>query len=389
MMRIGFVCTRFFPPDGSVVGGEVFVLTLAERLQRLGHYPVVITSATAGWHGPAKDSVRGIPVYRFGPSKIRPHFLSLRLQYRLMVERIVAKEKLDLVECWDERGMLLSKQFACPLVVRMHQNGMVRRRQTGRPPSRIEDFFERRMLRIADVRVGVSEWVAKTTLEIAGLSHLDYRVIYNGVDTAVFAPTSSVEADADLVLFAGQLVDHKGLPTLLEAIQTVMLRRPQTRLRCVGANQKEPGYPSSAERYLSSFPSRLRPRVDFAGAVPPARMPDEFRRAGLCVFPSTSEGLGIVVLEAMACGAPVIYMKDGVGPEVVTHGVDGLLCDTRNPDSLASTILRALSSLDLRRSLGARARQKVEAKFSLDKTTSENVRLYEELANKRHGAHGP
>jgi glycosyltransferase involved in cell wall biosynthesis len=115
-------------------------------------------------------------------------------------------------------------------------------------------------------------------------------------------------------------------------------------------------------------------------------MPDEFRRAGLCVFPSRAEGLGIVVVEAMACGAPVIYMKDGVGPEVVTHGVDGLLCDTRDPDSIACTILQALSSPDLRRSLGARARQKVEAKFSLDKTTSENVRLYEELAKRRrHG----
>jgi glycosyltransferase involved in cell wall biosynthesis len=379
-MRIGFVCTRFFPPDGAVSGIEVFVSTLAERLQRLGHHPVVITSADAGWYGTAPDSVSGIPVYRFAESRIRPRLLSHRLQYQYMVERIVRKEKLDLVECCDEGGMLWSKHFACPLVVRMHQNGIVRLRLMGRPPPfLIGDFFERRLLKMADARIGVSDWVARITLETARLKHLDYRVIYNGVDTTLFAPTRDSEDDSELVLFAGQLNDRKGLATLFDAIPAVMLQRPTMRLRCVGANQKKPGFPAPAERYISMIPSPLRSRVDFAGEIPHDRMPEEFRRAGLCVFPSRFEGHPIVVLEAMACGAPVIFMKDGVGPEVITHGIDGLLCDTRDPASLTSAISEALSSPDLRRNLGARARQKVEAKFSLDKAASENVKMYEDV----------
>jgi glycosyltransferase involved in cell wall biosynthesis len=300
-----------------------------------------------------------------------------------MVERAVRKERLDLVECCDEGGILLSKQFARPLVVRMHQNSMVRQRVMGRSPSPINDFFERRLLKIADARVGVSDWVGRITLETAGLKHLGYRVIYNGVDTTLFSPRRESEADADLLLFAGQLNDRKGLSTLFDAIPTVMLRSPRTRLRCVGANLKKPGYPAPAERYISSLPSALKSRVDFAGSIPHDRMPDEFRRAGLCVFPSRVEGHPIVVLEAMACGAPVIFMNDGVGPEVVAHGVDGLLCDTRDPSSLANTILQALSSADLRRSLGEHARQKVLDKFSLDKTTSENISFYEELVGAR------
>jgi glycosyltransferase involved in cell wall biosynthesis len=381
-MRIGFVCYRFFPPDGAVGGIEVFVLTLAQRLQSLGHHPVVMSGELAGSNCPDKDSIGGVPVYRFALPKRKPHVLTDRLQYQRAVERVAREEKLDIVEYFDQDGMLLSKRFNCPLVVRLHQNDSVRRAVQGRPRSSLRDnnaFFERRLLKLADGLVAVSDWVGRMTLEIAGLKHLGYRVIYNGVDTTTFAPTQGSEADPHLILFAGQLNDRKGLPTLLEAIQTVMLRRPEARLRCIGANPKLPGSLSPAEKYLSTFPAALRSRVDFVGSIAHDRMPDEFRRAGLCVFPSTAEGLGIVVLEAMACGAAVVYMKDGVGPEVMTHGVDGLLCDTRDPVSLASAILQGLASPDLRRSIGERARQTALARFSLDKTVPENVALYGEL----------
>ncbi len=381
-MRIGFVCSRFFPPDGTVGGIEVFVLTLAQRLKRLGHYPIVVSGELAGTDGCDTDSIGGVLVYRFALPRQRPHVLTDRLRYQRVVEHVVSEEKLDLVEYFDQDGMLLSKRFGCPLVVRLHQNDFVRRVALGRPRSTFRDgnfFFERRLLKMADTLVAVSDWVGRMTLKIAGLEHLEYRVIYNGVDTDIFTPAREPEVDPDLVLFAGQLNDRKGLPTLLDAVQAVMLHRPETRLRCIGANPKVPGHPSPAEKYLSSFPASLRDRVDFAGSIAHDRMPGEFRRAGLCVFPSRAEGLGIVAVEAMACGAPVVYMKDGVGPEVMTHGVDGLLCDTRDPASLASTILQALSSPDLRRGLGERARQTVLTRFSLDQTVLENVSLYEEM----------
>lgn len=383
-MRIGFVCTRFFPPDGVVSGIEVFVRTLAERLQRLGHEPVVIAAAPPGWRGPAPDRVGDIPVYRFAESRIRPRRFTLRLQYQEMAKRIASVERLDLVECCDEGGMLLKKGFDCPLVVRMHQNGSVRLRLMGRPLSATGDVFERRLLRMADLRIGVSHWVARITLETAGLEHLDYRVIYNGVDPALFAPARGETADADVILYAGQLNDRKGLDVLFAALPTIMQHHPAAKLRCVGANR---GHPPPAERYMSMVPLQLKSRVDFAGEIPHDRMPHEFRRAGLCVFPSRAEGHPLAVIEAMACRAPVIFMKDGVGPEVITHGVDGLLCDTTDPGSLASTILEALSSPDLRHSLGVQARRTAEDRFSLDKSTEENLAVYRQLVNTR-GARG-
>jgi len=361
-----------------VSGIEVFVRTLVERLQQLGHHAVVITAAAAAWHGAEPDRVGDIPVYRFAESTIKPRLLTHRFQYLQTVERAVRKERLDVVECCDESGLLWSKRFGCPLIVRMHQNGSVRLRMMGLRPEPVGDFFVRRLLRIADLRVGVSDWVARMTLDTVGLNDLDYRVVYNGVDTSVFTPTNT-RADADLILYVGQLNDRKGLDTLFAAIPAVMRQHPAARLRCVGANRAESGLPPPSEKYMSMIPSSLRSRVDFAGEVARERMPEEFRRAGLCVFPSRAEGHPIAVLEAMACGAPVVFMRDGVGPEVIADRVDGLLCDTRDPAVLASTMSEALSSPGLRSGLGKRARQKVELKFSLDKTTDENVAMYEEM----------
>jgi glycosyltransferase involved in cell wall biosynthesis len=79
-------------------------------------------------------------------------------------------------------------------------------------------------------------------------------------------------------------------------------------------------------------------------------------------------------------------MKDGVGPEVISHGVDGLLCDTRDPSELAGTILQALMSPELRRTIGVKARHSAQSKFSLDKATSENIALYEDLVEKAQHA---
>lgn len=379
-MRIGFVCSRFFPPDGYVGGIQVFILTLAQRLQLLGHYPVVISAEPNETDCRERDDVRGIRVHRFAESQQRPRAFWRRLQHQHVVEQVVRKEKLDLVECSLDGGVLLSKRFGCPLVVRMHSSHMVCPRRKGPRLSAIDGFFERRLLTMADARVGVSNWLARTTLETAGLKHMDYRVIYNGVDTTLFSPGHPARSDHYRLLFVGRLTSGKGFPVLLDALSAVKEIHPTIRLRCIGSAPSQSRHPvQSAERHLSGLLTQMGSLVELAGWVPHEQTPDEYRRATVFVLPSQYEGQGIVVLEAMACGIPVVFMKDGVGPELITHGEDGLLCDTRDPASVASAILEALSSPDLRRSLGERARQKVLERFSLDRTTLENISLYEEM----------
>jgi glycosyltransferase involved in cell wall biosynthesis len=383
-VRIGFICYRY-PPNDSPGGIRTFVKTLTERLRHLGHELTVVSQESILDRPARNERVDGVDVFRFRRTAMLPRMLTQRVQLTDAVKRVVRRQNLDVVECYEEAGMVLSSRLGCPLVVRMHTAQMVRRMVNGEPSSSVADFFERRLLRIADALVGVSEWLARTTMALARLPDLPYRVIYNGVDTERFSPAPVGASDQNLILFAGALIARKGLPVLFEAIPEVMRRFPGVRLRCVGADPHQSGYPArTAERYLSSLPPELRSRVEFAGPIAHERMPAEYQRAGLCVFPSLLEGHPLTVLEAMACGTPTVFTRCGVGPEIMSHGDDGFLSGPGDPRDLAGVICLALERIRTDDSIRVRARRKVESQFSLELAVAANVAMYEEVIRGAH-----
>jgi glycosyltransferase involved in cell wall biosynthesis len=326
------------------------------------------------------DHVRGVRVYRFRRTHFRPRMLSERMQFRRMAKTVVRQEKLDVFESFADHGFLMTGRLGCPLVIRLHSSEQLGRYLANERASRACDFFERRLLRIADVRVGVSDWVASTIMSLAGLSHLLYRVIYNGVDTDWFRPGPASEVRPGLMLFSGRLTERKGLPALFQAIPQVVLNHPEVVLRCVGGAAGESGYPSKiAEHYLSSLRPDLRSHVEFAGPIAHERIHEEYQKAELCVLPSRIEGHPLVVLEAMACGVPAVFSREGVGPEAITNEEDGFLCDVSNPQELASTICHALERCRVDPGIRDRARHKVESKFSLTQAVAANIAMYEEV----------
>ena len=84
------------------------------------------------------------------------------------------------------------------------------------------------------------------------------------------------------------------------------------------------------------------------------------------------------MVEAMALEKPVIYMRSGPGPEVIEDGVSGLLCDTHDPDDIASKILFLLEHPEIGFKMGRSARQRVVEKFELNKWVDENIRFYQD-----------
>jgi glycosyltransferase involved in cell wall biosynthesis len=385
-MRIGFLCVRY-PPSGTPGGVRFFVQTLAQRLAAFGHCPIVVSQESLQSAPLVVDSVSGIRVYRFRATRARPGTFWERRQFSRMATCVVRRERVDVLETFVDHGILSGHGTGCPLVARLHSSEQLSRKMAGESASRVTGFFERRLLRHADIRVGVSDWVARNILSVAGLGHLPYRVIYNGVDTDRFRPGPSGAVRPGQLLFSGRLTERKGLPVLFQAVPRVMRQFPEVTLRCVGPSPIDSGYPSRvAERYLSTLPSDLRSRVEFTGPVAYERMHEQYPRAELCVLPSLIEGHPLVVLEAMSCGVPSVFSRHGVGPEVITDGEDGFLCDVRDPRALADTICRALERCRADIGIRERARQKVEVKFSLDQATTANVKLYDEAVRRERGA---
>lgn len=210
-----------------------------------------------------------------------------------------------------------------------------------------------------------------------------YRIIPSGVDTAPFTEALPMPRFMDHkrnILFLGRLEKRKGLPFLLEAFAEVKRQAPDTRLLIAG---QDGGLRSVCERYVQT--EELEDVV-FLGRVPEEEKVRYFRTADIFCAPNTgAESLGIVLLEAMAAGAPIVASYIEGFADVLKHGKEGLLVPPRDSNALAGALLKLLASDTMREELGrngARAAQK----YAWPVIAERVLAYYEEAAAVPNGA---
>lgn len=161
----------------------------------------------------------------------------------------------------------------------------------------------------------------------------------------------------DLVAtYVGRLEEPKGMADLCAALPGLLERHPGFKLICVGDG--------SLRAELARIGDAASPgSVLTPGSVAPDRVPDFLGAADLFVFPSHSEGLPQAVLEAMACGLPVVATNVGGTAEAVADGETGILIPARRPDAIAAAIERLLDAPSLRAKFGHAARERVRTRF--------------------------
>jgi len=162
------------------------------------------------------------------------------------------------------------------------------------------------------------------------------------------------DPDADLLVFVGGMNRHKNIQGLLQAMEHVLVARPNTQLALVGSTTGEGFWDNVPElqAYVRDH-APLAEHVRFTGRLSDEDLVELLNGAAALVLPSLWEGFGLPVVEAMACGVPSLSSDRGSLPEVV--GDSGLLYDPERPDEIAKTILRFLSDPELRRDLAKRA----------------------------------
>jgi glycosyltransferase involved in cell wall biosynthesis len=172
------------------------------------------------------------------------------------------------------------------------------------------------------------------------------------------------------LLFVGTLEPRKNVQTLLQAFAQVIAEMPQDDLTLVIAGGKGWG----GEDYMSTVDAlKLHDHVRFAGFVGDDHLPELYRGALLFVYPSLYEGFGLPVLEAMACGTPVITSNRASLPEVA--GDAALLVDPTQPEALAAAMTSILNDAELRRTLRARGLARAHT-FTWDAVAQQTVAIY-------------
>jgi len=259
-------------------------------------------------------------------------------------------------------GLALRERWGVPVLQMFHtlgrfKNGAARRIADLEPSVRLEE--EQRIVRNVDGIVAASVVERRALLAEYGADAAHTTVIPCGVDTELFRPGDRALArarvgaeEAPLVLYVGRIAPIKGLETLLDTVAQLRARGSSLRLLIVGGEADEPADGHEAEIRQRVDRLGLRETVRFVGAQPQEALRDYYVAADVTVLPSYYESFGMVALEAMACGSPVIGSRVGGLATTVRDGVTGFLVPDGDAAALADRLEAVAGDADLRFRLG-------------------------------------
>jgi len=343
-MRVALACPYAWGDPGGV---QVHVRELAERLLERGHDVAVLAPTR---EPPAQQWVIpvGSPVdirYNDSNAPIDPRPWSRRV-----VRHALASFGPDVVHAHQptspSTGLWATLEARAPVVGTFH---------SGATRARLYDLaaplLRRATARLA-VRIAVSDRAAAFERQRIGG---EFRVIPNGVDVARFADAKPADlGPGRKLLFVGRLDERKGFPVAIDAFALLAADRPDLHLVVVGDGPERDA--------VDRLPTLLRARVTMLGAVPNEELPPIHAACDLYLGPSTGgESFGIVLIEAMAAGLPVVASDTPGYDEVVTDESQGLLVPPRDDAALAAAAGRVLDDADLAAQLRAAGPERARA----------------------------
>jgi glycosyltransferase involved in cell wall biosynthesis len=200
-------------------------------------------------------------------------------------------------------------------------------------------------------------------------------VVPHGVSDRYLGGSGGAASRGAGALFCGAWDRVKGTTYLVNAFQLLAERGRPVPLTILGC-----GVPPAD--VLAALPAVLRPHVTIVDRVSEEEVIAQYRRHDLLVFPSTYEGFGLVVLEAMSQGLPVIATPVGCVPDLVRDGETGVIAPIRNPAALAEAVTRLMESASTRARLGAAAAASVKS-MSWRRTAERTIEVYRKALGRR------
>ena len=362
--RVAIVSPYDFADNGGVTE---HVRQLARCLRRRDiDVAIIAPTSTRAAHEPGLVSLGPVTPVPINGSVARTTLSPVVIEE---VASLLARERFDVIHLHEPFVPLLPiavlNASPSPNVGTFHASG------TRSFPYAASRKFVHWLAQRLDLRIAVSEEAARFIRRYIGG---EYTIIPNGVDTERFRPdVSPVEQWRDgrpNVLFVGRFDEsRKGFGVLLEAWKAVQQARPDARLLVVGRGDPEPFRQRAAAAGLH--------QVRFVGPVTSAELPSYYTAADVFCAPSTGqESFGIVLIEAMSSGTPVVASDIAGYREVLHHRREGLLVPPQRPSACAAAILHLLGDASLRREC-AHAGRETALNYAWEGITDRVLQVYE------------
>jgi glycogen(starch) synthase len=371
-MRVG-IFTPTYPGITKTDGGiGTYTRDLGRALATRGHEVSVLAPVESG----AQDGAVAIhpTSYRYvrGLDKIAPG-LGPAGQVSLALRRLHAKRRFDLIELPQYDGPAIPWMLPrrTPVFVRLYTSSVQSFTENLGDLSRPDRWNLRRerwLVRAARAVVTHSRAHARALAPVLDFDPEKITIIPLGVNPQPDYVRPARDPDAPLeVVFLGRLEHRKGAIDLIRAIPAVGVAVPGAKFTLIGLDRPHAPGDRTHEQYVrDEFPAELRARIHFAGRLPDDQVDAAMQRADLFVAPSRYESFGLIYLEALRWGTPVVGTTAGGIPEVVEDGVTGVLVAPESPPELADAIIGLLRDPDRRRALAEAGRRRAEGDLSTE-----------------------
>ena len=386
-MRIGMFSDSYTPYISGVVRS---IQTLRRGMERAGHEVYVFGPRYPEGLGEPSDPEEEARVVRF-PSVAAPLYPQFRIPVprQAQVRAAVHRLGLDVLHThtpfvMGRMALDAARALRLPLCFTFHTRYDVYLRHYAPGAGSVLvpalNAYVRRFCNACDLVIAPTRAIGR---QVASLGvETPIEVVPTGIAIGRFAmgdPAERVRIRCQLglanddvaLLYTGRLSREKNLALLLQAFRRLAAQRPDVRLVLVGDGPLR----ENLERTVAEW--GLSGRVRLTGAVPPDRIAGFYRAADVYVFPSVTETQGLVVVEAMAAGLPVVAVASDVSEEVVAAGEAGLVVPA-TADELAAACLRLVDDPALRAQMGRAAQQAARA-YDSDVILARILKLYEDL----------
>ncbi|MDO4197507.1 MAG: glycosyltransferase family 4 protein [Erysipelotrichaceae bacterium] len=372
------IVSHEFPPVGG--GGANACYFLSREFVKMGHEIEIVTVDFNDL--PEEENNNGVLIRRVKAKRKHKEHCSFMEMLDFLVKATPLCMKLHKENSYDicltffgipsgPIGYLLKKRYNLPYIIRFGGGDVPGFQDRFTTVYKILGPAIKTIWRNADSLVANSEGLRKMALDY--YSKKDFEVIYNGVDTDYYRPSEDKNSEDINILFVSRLIERKGLKFIIPEVKRILENTTKKiRFTVVGDGP----YRETLENMVKE--NELEDYFFFEGQKNREEILPYYQDGDIFILPSKKEGMPNVVLEAMACGLPVIISPCQGAPELVSD--NGYICET---DGFADKIIELINDDSKRREMGKKSKERIDNLFGWNRTASSYIEIMNRILDKQ------
>ena len=358
-MKIGIFTYDFYPFEGGQ-GRHLF--ELYQRIYKSKQFIIF---------SPCKNKFED-HLQIFGWTKKIGKNILLSFLLNFQINQLIKKYNLKIVHfhC-GPGGIILIRKPKAKMICTVHHTYFQQQKFVpGQKWKKIFYYLEKLMYQKADKIICVSQDTASVLKKEYQIKKSKTAVIPNGVNLSYFEPLKNIKKESKGLIFVGRLDKRKGIDWLIEAVPLIKRKIPRVKLFVAGGGK----FRNELEKEVVNH--KLEKNIVFLGFIRDEELSEWYNRAEATIIPSVFEGFGIIAIESMACGTPVLATNVQGIREIIDDGKNGILVNYGNKKALAEKAIKLLKNKSLRDKL-TKEGLKTAKKYDWERISQKTLTIYQ------------